>query len=343
MSSAFLTQLAEAWPVDRWRDVNVLVAVSGGPDSVALLRGLDELKRDAGGAGRLLAAHVNHQLRGADSQRQQAWVETLATNLDLQLFVQQRAAASRAAADGDGIEAAARAERYEALVELAQQTGARYAALGHTRDDQAETVLMRLLRGAGLRGLGGMRRTRALADGVSLIRPLLTVSRAAVTAFLADLGQASFHDASNDDPRFTRNRVRHEVLPVLRTACEGELDALLAELATDAQAAQDIVEAAARAALQPCLLPRPDAGVGIDATPLLAVDAEQLGAHPDYLQLEALRLAWRDADLPEQAMSRRHWEQLGALAGDAAATPVNLPSNLRARRDRQTLIVERLR
>lgn len=318
----------------------MLAAVSGGPDSVALACGLSELKRLTGGAGKLILAHVNHQLRAAESDRQEAWVAAFAERLGLPLLVETRTVADRAALDGDGIEAAARAERYAALAKLADETGARYVATGHTRNDQVETVAMRLLRGASLRGLGGMRSARPLTAGAALIRPLLGVSREEICSFLAELGQDSFHDQSNDDRRFTRNRVRHDILPPLRAACDGDLDAALAELAADAQAAFDIVKTAAQSALQAC---RISGSIGSNSAEVgFRVDTENLGKHPPLLQTEALRGAWREASLGEQAMTRRHWRTLAAMIGDVEAAAINLPGNVRARREGATLVVERL-
>ncbi|MCA9237461.1 MAG: tRNA lysidine(34) synthetase TilS [Planctomycetales bacterium] len=338
--TCYLEQLARGWPPQRWRDVNVLVAVSGGADSVALLRGLLQLKQTAGGAGALLAAHVNHQLRGAESQRQQRWVADLAEGLKTPLVVESCEVSARAAAEGDGVEAAARAERYDALARMAGAAGARYVAVGHTRDDQAETVVMRLLRGAGLRGLGGMRHARPLTDGVALVRPLLDIPRADVERHLAAIGQPWVHDDSNDELRFTRNHVRHEVLPALRSACHGDLNALLAELAGDAQGASDAVEAAARAALETCRSDPPAASA--PGTMIFCLYLAALATCAPLVRTEALRLAWREAGLPEQAMTRRHWEDLAALVERPGAAPINLPGNLRANVAGGLLIMERL-
>ena len=182
----------------------VLVAVSGGADSVALLRAL----ADASGRLRahVVAAHFDHRLRGAASTADAAFVRDLCARLGLQL-VEGRAMHPDA---GAGLEARARRQRYEFLEKAADDVGAARIATAHTLDDQAETVLMRWLRGGGGDGLQAIRYRRG-----RVIRPLLDCSRAEVIAYLARLGQDFRDDESNLDRRFLRNRVRHELLPFL--------------------------------------------------------------------------------------------------------------------------------
>jgi tRNA(Ile)-lysidine synthase len=180
----------------------MVVAVSGGADSTALLLALSDLRFE------LLAAHVNHHLRGDDSDADEAFVRALCRELGVVLHV------ADGALDPDsirarGIEAAARAVRYERLSRIRLDTGARFVATAHQKNDQAETVLMRLLTGAGVAGLRGIHPIRD--DGV--IRPLLEVTRAEIDACLRERNITPRHDRSNDDRRFLRNRVR----AVLRT------------------------------------------------------------------------------------------------------------------------------
>jgi len=185
----------------------VLVALSGGPDSVALLAALVAL---AGRFGITVhAAHLNHGLRGADSRRDQQCAEDVARHLGVPCVVGQ----ARLRADQAGLEARARQRRYAFLARVAADAGCTRIATGHTLDDQAETVLMRLLRGTGWDGLTGIHPVR---EG-HIIRPLIDCSRAQVRAFLQARQLPFCEDGSNADPRFLRNRVRHEVLPLLRS------------------------------------------------------------------------------------------------------------------------------
>ncbi len=175
----------------------LLVAVSGGPDSTALLLALEEI-----GIPRV-AAHVNHHLRGSESDADQQFVLDVCQKLGVQLRI----------ADGSldpelirrhGVEAAAREIRHARLHQLRAEAGASHIATGHQKNDQAETVLMRLMTGGGLAGLRGIHPLRE--DG--LIRPLLEVSRAEIDAFLRERGVTARVDRSNVDPRFLRNRIR---------------------------------------------------------------------------------------------------------------------------------------
>jgi tRNA(Ile)-lysidine synthase len=183
-----------------------LVAVSGGPDSVALLGVLHRVAPRFGIT--VHAAHFNHGWRGAESDREQACAVAAAAQLGVECGV----GASAGWAAGINLEAQARQQRYAFLSQVAAAQGCAKIATGHTLDDQAETVVMRLLRGTGWDGLAGIHPVR----GAHIIRPLIECSRAQVVAFLQASGLPSCEDSSNADRRFLRNRVRHEVLPLLR-------------------------------------------------------------------------------------------------------------------------------
>ncbi len=155
--SEFEQALATSWPAAEWQNLTVIVAVSGGPDSVALLRGLAALKRQAGGEGRLIVAHLNHHLR-PEADEDSRFVAELAKRLELPFEGGNAAVAELAARQGDGVEVAAREARYSFLRQTAEKFGARYVAMAHTTDDQVETVLLNVLRGTGLAGLAGMPR-----------------------------------------------------------------------------------------------------------------------------------------------------------------------------------------
>ncbi|HEY3393570.1 MAG TPA: tRNA lysidine(34) synthetase TilS, partial [Lacipirellulaceae bacterium] len=148
--------IAAAWPVAAWRDSHVVLGVSSGPDSVAMLRAMMSIKAQGGGRGRLFVAHFNHAARGADADADQAWLDALCRRLDVPLET-ARADTSIASLTGDGWEASARAARYKFLTHTAEKFGARFVAVAHTANDQVETVLHRILRGTGLAGLAGMR------------------------------------------------------------------------------------------------------------------------------------------------------------------------------------------
>ena len=189
------------------RGERVLVAVSGGPDSVALLAALTALADSL--EIEVCAAHFNHHLRGAESQRDQHCVESVATLLGVRCVIGDAVGLAGAS----NLEARAREQRYAFLARSAASEACTKIATGHTLDDQAETLLMRLLRGSGWDGLAGI---QAVRDGC-IIRPMIECSRRQVLAFLKARALPYCEDSSNYDRRRLRNRVRHDVLPLLRT------------------------------------------------------------------------------------------------------------------------------
>lgn len=217
---------------------SVLVAVSGGADSVALLAALVAINRSR---WRIAACHVNHRLRGRASERDAQSVERLAKRLGCPCYVV--VAPVRA---GSNLEERARERRYSALLGVARRHGFRRVATAHTEDDQAETVLHHVLRGTGGTGLVGIQPHRA--DGV--IRPLLGISRADLRAFLRRRGLRHRLDRTNRDPRFTRNRLRRRLLPLLERQVNPRVKSALARLAEVAREDEDFMEEAARRRLQ---------------------------------------------------------------------------------------------
>jgi tRNA(Ile)-lysidine synthase len=216
--------------------MRVLVACSGGPDSAALLYVLSELAPELG--LQLEAASVNHGLR-ADAEADVEAARAQAAHVGVPFH------ALRVDVSPEGsVQAAAREARYAALLELARRSGAQRVASGHTRDDQAETVLLRLLRGSGLRGLSAIEPLRA--DGV--MRPLMDATRDETHAFARSRSPAIAADRSNDDLRFERTRVRNTLLPSLRVE-DAAVDVHLARLADESQALFDFLDLAARQAL----------------------------------------------------------------------------------------------
>ena len=208
------------------RGGRVLVAVSGGPDSMTLLAVLSALATHDRLDLSLAVAHLNHRLRGSESDRDAAFVAATARGLGLECFV---AEARVGHSQRGNLEALAREARYGFLGSVATRWRADAIALGHTRDDQAETVLLRLARGAGTASLAAMRPRRA--DGV--IRPLLGVSRAAAGSYLSRRGWPSVRDRSNEDESYLRNRVRRRVLPFLDRELGPGFGARLARLASE--------------------------------------------------------------------------------------------------------------
>jgi tRNA(Ile)-lysidine synthase len=322
-------RLAAEWPPDGWRDVHVLVAVSGGADSVALLCALAAAKRDAAGSGRLFAGHVNHQVRGRAADDDEAWLAEQCRRLGIPLVARRGGAAETSPAAG---EEPLRELRYALLVAMAEEVGARYVAVAHTCDDQAETVLFRLMRGSGLRGLAGMPRARPLSPSVSLVRPLLSCARTELRAYLRSIGQSWREDSTNADVRYARNRLRQEVLPRLRE--NFDVDRSLLRVAEQAAAAEELMASLIEPLWTSC---RP-AITASSAT----LWAPPLAGQPPILAAEVLRAVWRQAGWPEQAMTRRWWTTLAELAQATEPRPaLNLPGGVLARREGEALRLSR--
>ncbi len=214
------------------RVTRVIAAVSGGADSVCLLHVLRKVLNDLGAdvAG---VAHFNHKLRGDASDEDERFVAELAARFEIPFYRAEWCAEIRAlqAIPDGNLEQAARRARREFFGKLIREGAADSVAVGHTRDDQAETVLFRVLRGSGLAGLAGIHPVTRLVNDADLIRPLLETTRTEVEDYLRSRGIAWRDDASNRDPRFARNRIRHQLLPQLAREWNPRITEALANLA----------------------------------------------------------------------------------------------------------------
>jgi tRNA(Ile)-lysidine synthase len=302
-------KLAASWPPRDWQDVGVVVAVSGGADSVALLRALAALKTS--GSGRLVAAHFNHQLRGEDSEADQRLVAELCRQLPLDCEIGRASADLRLGHGGDGLEEAARQARYDFLQATAERIGARYVVTAHTADDQAETILHRIVRGTGLGGLAGIPRARPLGASVSLLRPMLDVRRAEVIDYLAAIGQPFRDDATNAELKFTRNRLRHELLPKLAAEYNPAVVDSLVRLGKLAGEVQQVVDRLT-SALYERAVTHSSAGAAV-------LDCRTVAGEPINLVRELFVELWRQLRWPQQDMGFVEWQALAEMAVAPAA------------------------
>ena len=213
----------------------LVVACSGGPDSTALALALHELGPDE---ARIVVAHFNHRTRGDESDGDEKFVRDLCAKLNVPLTVGSAPMASDHLSEND-----ARRMRYEFLERVAIERGAKCVAVAHTADDQAETILLRIARGTGVRGLAGMEVDRAMSDGsrVQLIRPMLGLHRSDVEEYLRSVGVVARDDSSNADLRYARNRVRHTIMPALKELNPAAVDAIT-RLAADARQHRELVD-----------------------------------------------------------------------------------------------------
>ena len=294
----------------------VLVAVSGGLDSICLLDALQALPLPLP----LTVAHFDHGLRGEASRADAGYVSGVAHARGLPcLGGQAEALAEAARATGESIEMAARTARYAFLARAAVAVGAGVIALAHHADDQAETVLLNLLRGTGVRGLSGMSALSPLAGraDVLLWRPLLRVPRADLEVYASERGLEFRQDASNSDAHMLRNRIRHDLLPRLESYTPGARK-VLARMAENLAGEAEVVEAAGASALDD--LRR--AGGSFDRTAF-----QTLGAGLQRATLRAGLLALR-GDLTDVRAGAIE-EAVDALCGEAASAEVALAPDFR--------------
>ena len=292
-------------------DARILVAASGGADSTALLFLLGEL---APAAGFALAgvAHFNHRLRPA-ADADEAFSRDLAARLSLPFEVGAGDVADEARRTGSSIEDAGRRMRYAFLEAAADRLGATHVGVGHTRDDQAETVLLALIRGAGPRGLAGMAPRRG-----KLVRPLIEQSHDELVQWLGDRGIAFREDESNRDPRFLRNRVRHELLPLLRCRFSPAIVQVLGRAATIAADDAAFLDARADEAFSAVALPAAGGRC-------LVLDAHRLASYEPAIarRVAALVLARFGGGLKQVGFDQA--ERLVALASGNLQGPVSFP------------------
>ncbi len=276
------------------------VAVSGGADSVALLRVLLEWRTDLGVI--LAVLHFNHKIRGADADEDERFVGSLADQHGLEFHHSGTDVPSYAGEHRLSLETAGREARYHFFESFIQRQMMDVVATGHTMDDQAETVLMRILRGAGTKGLGGIYPKKKVSPGGEaglIVRPLLGIRRAEVRQYLDSIQQSWREDASNVDLQYTRNRIRHGLIPLIETRFQRNAVPALAQLAEVAREEENYWAETVQERL-PTVLGRAPSDLTISVPALLAgpvavqrrllrVLAASLGITLDFRHIEEVR------------------------------------------------------
>ncbi len=228
---ALSVEVGDRLPIEHFGGVKLLLAVSGGADSVAMLHLLMKIwsqrsQQSPQWSPKYLAvAHFNHGLRGEDSDGDEAFVEQLCRSLSLECY-SERASSQTSSAGMDRDEESLRRLRYGFLQRTAERIGARYVMVAHHRDDNLETFLHHLFRGSGLQGLSGMRQHRPLGSDVVLYRPLLQLPQAKLRSWLTDRTLAWREDASNQATNYQRNWIRQSLMPQVLQRYPGAADAL---------------------------------------------------------------------------------------------------------------------
>lgn len=351
------------WPAARWQDRRLVVGVSGGADSVAVLLALHELAAP----GQLTAAHLNHGWRGQESDEDQSFVVKLCADLNrpcATALLRDRDKADASLCDGslrrnsamlakareedevtevvrlediklNRTEDRARQARYQFFKEIAYNIGASYIVTAHTADDRVETLLHNLCRGTGPAGAASLVAFRSLDDDLVLARPLLRKRRADIEAFLAARGQSYRQDSSNLQTHYRRNFLRREILPLLVEHYPAAAESLLSfsELSEELVADLDcLAERWLEAAGQSL------AGSGLSLrtvheqwpeSKFFVVPIHHFSAMPWSVVQAALRKVWSRRGWPLGNMSRTHWQAIRDLCMHSSGV-VNLPGDLRA-------------
>ncbi|MFH1560256.1 MAG: tRNA lysidine(34) synthetase TilS [Chloroflexota bacterium] len=299
----------------------LVVAVSGGPDSLALLLLLAELRQPLELS--LHVAHLDHGLRGQESQEDAQFVAETARQLNLPVTLEREDVTSYRVGRHLSLEEAAREVRYSFLSRVATAQGAAAVALGHTADDQAETILMHLLRGSGLAGLAGMSPLAYWpslhhSQRVALVRPLLEVRREETRSYCLWKGITPRDDSSNLSLQFTRNRLRSDLLPRLKSYNPRLQEALLRLGRSVTQDQAYILEEATRARERLAV----DLGEGI------TIEREGFVALPPTLKRHLLRLIYQEIRGSSHGLEHRHLEGMVRLSQGSTGKEMDLPDGL---------------
>lgn len=304
----------------------LLVAVSGGPDSVALLHVLVSHRARFGRPSELVVGHVHHGLRGAEADADAAFVRDLADRWSLR-FAEATLPVTPRRSEEDS-----RIARYNALRALAENAGARRVATAHTADDQAETVLLRLFRGAGLRGLSGMPR-RGRVCGIRVVRPLLAVTREQVLDYLRRNGIAYRVDSSNLGTDPARNFIRHEIVPRLQGRLNPSVREAILRGASAIRDADAYFASEARRLLPDVIRP--------DGPGKMTLDAVRMLAYPNLLRAYLFRYAVQELHGDSRDLASAHIEALLSLLRISGRRSTDLPGNIRATRIGGFVMLER--
>jgi len=334
-SPDFVQLLAETIDGDKLlpAEGRLVLGVSGGGDSVALLHAMHEINQARNHPWKLHVGHLHHGIRGSAADDDATFVKDLAAQLGLPVTVEQVDVPGLAKARQMSIEEAAREARYAYLERLCLHTESRYILLAHHADDNAETVLHRVLRGTGLRGLAGIAPVRMLSpdSDIRVVRPLLKFRRQEIVHFLRERGLRWREDHTNTQTSLTRNRIRHEVLPLLESKINRQVKDALLRLAEQARATDAYLSETAQRTLETLVISRNDCELTVNLPALLK--------RSRVIQAELVRQALLWLRVGEQQIDRRHVLAVLRLAEQGRSNKrINLPGRLTVARRYDRLV-----
>ena len=308
---------------------NILAGVSGGPDSITLLHILCDLKKEY--SLNIIVAHLDHKFRGEESIADRKFCEQLAKKYNLEIVWEAIDVPSIAKEKGISPEEAARMARYDFFKRAARERGIDKIAVGHTRDDQSETVLMRIIRGAGMKGLGGMSPVKEM-QGYKIIRPLIEISRKDVEDFISEEGLKFREDSSNEKTIFTRNKIRLELIPLLEKDFNPNVKEVLANMAENLQTENDFLSKYAKRKFK--------AASKIRNGEIL-IDIKKFRKLPQAIRKRVLRTALEELKGDLRRLTYQHWKEIEELID---ARPVNsivdLPAGISITKNRTDIILK---
>jgi tRNA(Ile)-lysidine synthase len=305
----------------------LLLCVSGGPDSTAMLYAFDTISKEAG--LRPFVAHVNHCLRGAESDSDQGYVEDTARSLHIPVICSREDTAACSRLDKISIETAARRLRYDFFIRTAKELGIDIIATAHTKDDQAETVLMRVIRGTGFRGLRGIP-VKNNINGITIIRPLIYLTRKEILSYLASKGINPRTDRSNAKAKFFRNSVRLRLLPAIRKQYNPDIRNALSNLAALTQEDYEYLDSNHRKAFKKLAKIRKD---NVVIFSLYDIKSRHLSIARGVIR-HAIEYLRKGLDNIEY----RHWQEIESLIYDRPrGSKVNLPNKVVAEKTERYL------
>jgi len=325
----------------------VLLAVSGGADSTALMYAMRAMKAEGALSAEgspnakegvwvspeLLCAHINHQLRGTEADLDEDFVIAQARNLNFPITTRRLDVRGFARKNKLSIETAARKLRIESLLDIAKANNCNRIATAHQKNDNAETVLQRLLRGTGFRGLGGIWPMRSFAEKFKFVRPLLCVRRGEIIEYLKERNLKWRIDRTNDDCRYKRNFIRHRLLPALQQDCSGSIVEQLSQLSQSAQRFYKLVCDSAEKVwpvLADC------------ASDSLKLNLKSFLTQPEPVKVELVRRSLVCIGSGERYLTQGHFKRILQLAEqNISGREIVLPDGFVARREYEDLVFER--
>jgi tRNA(Ile)-lysidine synthase len=302
---------------------HVVVAVSGGADSVALLSVLNLLKDELGIA--VSAAHMDHMIRGDESKKEMAFVQSLAAGMGVECIAEARDVSAVKNDDGLSLQEAAREVRYEFLRETLNNIKADKVAIGHHGDDQVETALMWFVRGASLKGLSGMPPVR---EGL-FIRPLIGVTRKEIEQYLKENNIEYINDTSINEPQYLRNDIRHNLLPLLRKEYNPQIDDAILRMTNLLRQDDELLYSHAKQATDNCIIESDDD---------LCVSIEKIKEYPEALHGRMIMDMVSRIKGDTRGITFKHVDSVCGLISGGPSKVVQLPQGLCVRREYDKLI-----